>query len=126
MNLIDRVILEWSYRTNKGYPDINNREDMRIFESMFGFTIAEEVKNKANTVKAVQAIVAKFGSEYDIKPLPSKPNRLSAPGIKDQDVFFKLIRGTFGEDIDISLDTTFGELAEMQRLILEKAENQES
>ena len=31
-----------------------------------------------------------------------------------------------GEDIDISLDTTFGELAEMQRLILEKAENQES
>ena len=105
MNLIDRVILEWSYRTNKGYPDINNREDMRIFESMFGFTIAEEVKNKANTVKAVQAIVAKFGSEYDIKPLPSKPNRLSAPGIKDQDVFFKLIRGTFGEDIDIKVST---------------------
>ena len=31
-----------------------------------------------------------------------------------------------GEDIDISLDTTFGELAEMQRLMLEKAENQES
>ena len=43
MNLIDRVILEWSYRTNKGYPDINNREDMRIFESMFGFTIAPRI-----------------------------------------------------------------------------------
>ena len=105
MNLIDRVILEWSYRTKKGYPDINNREDMRIFESMFGFNLNEEVKNKANTIKAVKAIVAKYGSEYDIKPLPSKPNRLSAPGIKDQDVFFKMIRGTFGDDIDIKVST---------------------
>ena len=61
MNLIDRVILEWSYRTKKGYPDINNREDMRIFESMFGFNLNEEVKNKANTIKAVKAIVAKYG-----------------------------------------------------------------
>jgi len=40
--------------------------------------------------------------------------------------FRQSFRKVFGEDIDISLDTTFGELAEMQRLILEKAENQES
>lgn len=37
MNLIDKVILEWSYRTKKGYPDFNNEEDLRIFESTFGF-----------------------------------------------------------------------------------------
>lgn len=37
MNLIDRVILEWSYRTKKGYPDLNNEEDLRVFESTFGF-----------------------------------------------------------------------------------------
>lgn len=37
MNLIDKVILEWSYKTKKGYPDFNNEEDLRIFESMFGF-----------------------------------------------------------------------------------------
>jgi len=36
MNLVDRVILEWSYKTKKGYPDLNNEEDLRIFESMFG------------------------------------------------------------------------------------------
>ncbi len=28
MNLIDRVLLEWSYKTSKGYPDINSQEDM--------------------------------------------------------------------------------------------------
>ena len=37
MNLIDRVILEWSYKTTKGYPDINSQEDIKLFESMFGF-----------------------------------------------------------------------------------------
>jgi len=37
MNLIDKVILEWSYRTKKGYPDLNNKEDMALFESTFGF-----------------------------------------------------------------------------------------
>ena len=105
MNLIDKVILEWSYRTEKGYPDINNENDLKVFESLFGYNLNEEVKNKANTIKAVQAIVAKFGSEYDIKPLPSKSNRLSAPGIKDQNVFLKLIRGTFGDDIDIKVST---------------------
>ena len=41
MNLIDRVILEWSYKTRKGYPDINNQEDMALFESMFGFNLKE-------------------------------------------------------------------------------------
>lgn len=43
MNLIDRVLLEWSYKTKKGYPDINSQEDIDLFESMFGFdpTVSE-------------------------------------------------------------------------------------
>ena len=41
MNVIDRVILEWSYKTRKGYPDINSQEDMDLFESMFGFNLKE-------------------------------------------------------------------------------------
>lgn len=49
MNLIDRIILEWSYKTKKGYPDINNEEDMRIFESMFGIEL-EEVLDKGYRV----------------------------------------------------------------------------
>ena len=41
MNLIDRVILEWSYKTKKGYPDLNNEEDLKVFESLFGFSLNE-------------------------------------------------------------------------------------
>ena len=41
MNLIDKAILEWSYKTTKGYPDINSQEDMALFESMFGIDLNE-------------------------------------------------------------------------------------
>jgi len=43
MSLIDRTILEWAWMSEKGYPDINNENDLRVFESMFGFdpTIGE-------------------------------------------------------------------------------------
>ena len=44
MNLIDKAILEWSYKTTKGYPDINSQEDMALFESMFGFNLLSEKK----------------------------------------------------------------------------------
>ena len=56
MNLIDKVILEWSYKTKKGYPDINSQEDMALFESMFGFNIKEEITTR-NNIKAAQDFV---------------------------------------------------------------------
>ena len=41
MDVIERAILEWSYRTKKGYPDLDNKEDLKIFESLFGFNLKE-------------------------------------------------------------------------------------
>jgi len=41
LNTIDKVLLEWSLKTDKGYPDINSKEDMDLFESMFGFGLNE-------------------------------------------------------------------------------------
>mgnify|MGYP003652685870 FL=1 len=45
MNIIDKAILEWSYKTTKGYPDINSQEDIALFESMFGFNFLSEAKH---------------------------------------------------------------------------------
>tara|TARA_R110001632_G_scaffold164530_2_gene283003 strand:- start:3 stop:1055 length:1053 start_codon:yes stop_codon:yes gene_type:complete len=42
MNTIDKVLLEWSLKTDKGYPDLNSKEDMDLFESMFGIRLNEE------------------------------------------------------------------------------------
>ena len=53
MNLIDRVILEWSYKTKKGYPDINSQEDMALFESMFGFNLKESDTSAAFEMEKV-------------------------------------------------------------------------
>jgi len=44
MNLIDKAILEWSYRTRKGYPDINSQEDIALFESIFNINLLSEKK----------------------------------------------------------------------------------
>lgn len=41
MNLIDKVILEWAWMSEKGYPDLNNENDLKVFESMFGFNLKE-------------------------------------------------------------------------------------
>lgn len=41
MNFLDKVIQEWSHKTDKGYPDVNSKEDMDLFESMFGFKLEE-------------------------------------------------------------------------------------
>ena len=59
MNLIDKVILEWSYKTKKGYPDINSQEDMDLFESIFGFTpLLNEDKDLVNLIKSK---ITKYG-----------------------------------------------------------------
>ena len=42
MSLIDRTILEWAWMSEKGYPDINNENDLRVFESLFGFDLNEQ------------------------------------------------------------------------------------
>ena len=57
MNLIDKAILEWSYKTTKGYPDINSQEDMALFESMFGFNL-----NEANLASAATGYPGSTGT----------------------------------------------------------------
>ena len=44
MDILDKVLLEWSYRCEKGYPDINNKKDIALFESIFGFDLIKEAK----------------------------------------------------------------------------------
>jgi hypothetical protein len=60
MDLLDKVLLEWSARTDKGYPDLNNEQDLAIFESMFGFKLNEQEENdkqEAKNTKTIEDIV---------------------------------------------------------------------
>jgi hypothetical protein len=100
MNIIDRVLLEWSYKTKKGYPDINSQEDVALFESMFGFNITEEI-TKENNIKAAQDFVNSTAAQTNniLKFKSGKyANRLSSTEIKDLDQ----IRGMLASHFKLS------------------------
>lgn len=56
MNLIDKVILEWSYKTLKGYPDLKNKKDLRVFESIFNFNLEEILEKGYRVLKFSELI----------------------------------------------------------------------
>ena len=50
MNVVDRIITEWAYRCKKGYPDINNPEDLKILDEIYAEygIVMEEEKEEDN------------------------------------------------------------------------------
>lgn len=97
MNLIDRVILEWSYRTKKGYPDLNNEDDIRVFQSLFNIDLNEEITTK-NNIKAAQYIAdSPSGKENNVKSFKTGKyrNRINILTIKDEDGLKKFIANIF-------------------------------
>ena len=66
MNLIDRVILEWSYKTKKGYPDINSQEDIALFESIFGFSLTEGKKPISYLTSQAQIIAKELINKLNL------------------------------------------------------------
>ena len=85
---------------------MDNIDDITLLESLFEqigveISLTEEVPNISGTKKAVALISQELGNEYGIRPLPSKPNRLSAPGIRDEKIFLDIIKKVFGPETEI-------------------------
>lgn len=67
MNVIDKVVTEWAYRCKKGYPDINNPEDLKILNEIYaeyGIVVEEkreepEAHNKSNATEKDVATLRK-------------------------------------------------------------------
>jgi len=91
MNLIDRVILEWSYKTKKGYPDINSQEDMILFESMFGFNLLEGTVEK----NIRQALIDKNPGFFNTQSADSRIVNLKKISAEE---FVDKIKSTFNID----------------------------
>jgi len=122
MSIFDKFFTKFAYKFDKGYPDMNNDQDVLLLESLISeaigekFSLKEEVPNMAGTKKAVALISQELGDEYGIRPLPSKPNRLSAPGIKDSSIFLDIIKKRI--DVGLSLDGSVN--SEFQKQIKHK------
>ena len=53
MSVVDKIVNEWAFRCKKGYPDINNPDDVKILKeiySQFGIVMEEEKPQQQNNV----------------------------------------------------------------------------
>tara|TARA_R100000657_G_C4664216_1_gene108073 strand:+ start:48 stop:1307 length:1260 start_codon:yes stop_codon:yes gene_type:complete len=78
MNLIDRVILEWSYRTKKGYPDLDNEDDLRIFESLFGYDLKDPIQEGPTLAYKDLSPAAKVVADKIIELIGIQPEQIKA------------------------------------------------
>jgi hypothetical protein len=108
MDIFDKFFKKFAYKFDKGYPDLNNSQDVLLLESLFEklgveLQLNEEVPNKAKTIQAVQKIVDQVGDKYNLFAMKSKPNRIGSIGKQPESVFIQAFKDVFGEDIDIKV-----------------------
>ena len=107
MNIFDKFFTKFSYKFDKGYPDMDDPKDVLLLESIFkdlGINLKEEVDNRTGTIKAVKKIIDKLGSKYDLFAGKSKPNRLGLVGKRETQFFVDLFQEAFDEEGDETLD----------------------
>jgi len=97
MSLIDRTILEWAWMSEKGYPDINNENDLRVFESMFGFELLSE---SAFEKQVRQQLVDKFPQALNTM---GDDYRVANKGKIDANEFVQYIKDTFGPETEVKV-----------------------
>jgi len=106
MELIDKILLEWSYRCEKGYPDLNNKKDIALFESLFEIDLKEEITTKTNIAAAQDFVNSSAAKANNITKFTSNKyrNRLSSLTIKDIGQIEKMLKTHFNlSDEDITL-----------------------
>lgn len=108
MNIFDKFFKKFAYKFDKGYPDLNNSQDVLLLESLFEklgikVDLNEEVPNKKQTIQAVQKIVDQVGDKYNLFVMKSKPNRIGSVGKVPESTFVQAFKDVFGDDINIKV-----------------------
>ncbi len=57
-SLIDKVILEWGYRCENGYPNIDNEKDLKLFERLFNINLKKVMKRPYSYLNEESKVVA--------------------------------------------------------------------
>ena len=105
MDVLDLFFKKYSYKFDKGYPDLNNKTDMILLESLLSEILNEKLSlsegtDKANTQKATDILVQKypdmFGKQSDVYRLANK-NKISS------EEFVNIIKKEFNNvDVKVS------------------------
>jgi hypothetical protein len=109
MDILDKFFKKFAYKFDKGYPDMNNSQDVLLLESLFKKLEVEveltedKIPNKKETIQAVQKVIDTVGTQYDLFAMKSNQNRIGTRGKPSENVFIQAFKDTFGEDIDIKV-----------------------
>jgi len=108
VDILEQFIRDVAYKFPKGYPDMNNVQDVLLLESLLedlgvDIQLTEEVPNKPKTIQAVKYIIDKVGNKYDLFILKSKPNRLGLSKKQDPQFFIDLFKEVFGPETKVTM-----------------------
>ena len=93
MDLVDKIIKEWSWRCAKGYPQLDSEEDLRILEGLFKINLTE-ASLRANTLAAKQLLIQKYPENFSNM---SNDYRIGNTGKISSAEFAEIIEKEFGQ-----------------------------
>ena len=108
MDIFNNFFNKFSYKFDKGYPDMDNPNDVLLLESILSDLLGEkfeitEIENKKGTREAVQHIIDTLGNKYDFVIKKDK-TRLGIEGKKEEQFFLDLFQEAFpNEKLDIKI-----------------------
>ena len=97
MNIFDKFFNKFAYKFDKGYPDMNNDQDVLLLESYISKVLGEKfnLKEGSADIKIRQELIDKnpgfFDTQSDSRRIANK-NKISS------DEFVKIIKDTFSID----------------------------
>jgi len=85
MSVVDKIVAEWAFRCKKGYPDMNNPDDMKILKeiySEYGIVLEAEEPKKApsKTVKDLITLLSAKTEELSPEQIEKLFNIISKTG----------------------------------------------
>lgn len=67
MNTVDKIVTEWAFRCKKGYPDLNNPQDMKILKELYSEygIVMEDKETKQPPPKTVKDLVTLLSAKTE-------------------------------------------------------------
>jgi len=108
MDIFDKFFKKFAYKFDKGYPDMNNSQDVLLLENLLSKVIGEEIIleafSKPDSIRAAKDFVenSDFAKSNDVKRFTSSKyaNRINSSKVKD----FDEIKDALIDHFDISED----------------------
>ena len=120
MNVFDKFFIKYGYKFPKGYPDMNNEQDVLLLESILKNLIEETINLnliKEDTISDLKKLGYK---DEDIVPLSKTRIKLLVPAKERPLVFDKLTKSGLFKRVDVSGHSMGGVEAKDGTIIIPK------